>query len=101
VAAAFQQAVIDVQVAKALRALEETGCQTFCMGGGVAANKALREAYKLAMEAKNIHVIHPPTDACTDNAAMIALVALDRYRAKNFMQLSDDAYAQADLQQPY
>jgi N6-L-threonylcarbamoyladenine synthase len=101
VAASFQQAVIDVQVAKALKAMEETGCTTFCMGGGVAANKTLREAYRQAMEAKGLRVIYPPTNACTDNAAMIALVALDRYRDKNFMEPSGDAHAQTDLEQPY
>ena len=43
-AASFQQAVIDVQVSKAVRAVKETGAVSFCLGGGVAANKALREA---------------------------------------------------------
>ncbi len=101
VAASFQQAVIDVQVVKGLKALEETGCTTFCMGGGVAANRALREAYKQAMEAKGINVIYPPANACTDNAAMIALVAIDRYLDKNFMNPDGDAHAQADLEQAY
>jgi N6-L-threonylcarbamoyladenine synthase len=101
IAASFQQAVIDVQVAKALTALEETGCATFCIGGGVAANKALRDAYIESMGKRGIHVVLPPQTACTDNAAMIALVALDRYQNKRFMSLADDAYAQSDLEAPY
>ena len=101
VAASFQQAVIDVQVAKALMALEQTGAETFCLGGGVAANKALRDAYADKLQARGIKVIFPPEIACTDNAAMIAAVALDRYRAGRFMDLADDAHAQADLETPY
>jgi N6-L-threonylcarbamoyladenine synthase len=101
VAASFQQAVIDVQVAKALDALEQTGATTFALGGGVAANQALREAYAAALEPRGIRVIFPPSIACTDNAAMIALVALDRYRAENFACLDGDAQATSDLEQNY
>lgn len=101
IAASFQQAVIDVQVAKALTALEETGCTTFCLGGGVAANKALRDAYAEAMQKRKIRVVFPPSIACTDNAAMIALVAQARYAQGNFATLSDDAFAHVNLEEPY
>ena len=40
ICASFQQAVVDVQVKKAEMALEQTGARTFCLGGGVAANRA-------------------------------------------------------------
>jgi N6-L-threonylcarbamoyladenine synthase len=101
IAASFQQAVIDVQVAKALAALEETGCSTFCIGGGVAANRALRDAYVTAMAARGIRVVFPPRHACTDNAVMIALVALDRFHDGRFMALDDDAFAQTDIESAY
>jgi N6-L-threonylcarbamoyladenine synthase len=101
VAASFQQAVIDVQVAKALMALEETRYTTFCVGGGVAANQALRDAYTTAMTARGIRVLFPPGSTCTDNAAMIARVALDRFHNRCFMSLEDDACAQADLECSY
>jgi N6-L-threonylcarbamoyladenine synthase len=101
IAASFQQAVIDVQVAKALEALSETGCTTFCIGGGVAANQALRDACRAAMEARGIRVVVPPSIACTDNAAMIAYVALDRFHKARFMDLDDDARAQIDLEAEY
>jgi N6-L-threonylcarbamoyladenine synthase len=101
IAASFQQAVIDVQVAKALAALEETECTTFCLGGGVAANRALRDAYEQAMASRGIRLVFPPRNACTDNAAMIARVALDRFCAGNFMELADDAFAQANLELKY
>ena len=101
VAASFQQAVVDVQVAKALSACREAGVTRFCLGGGVAANQALREAYQQAMGRAGIKVYFPPLVACSDNAAMIAAVALDRYARGLFMPLDGDAQASADLSQSY
>ena len=101
IAASFEQAVIDVQVSKALKACKSLRIDTFCIGGGVAANKALRRAYKDAMEPQGIRVVFPPALACTDNAAMIAAVALDRYSKKKFSGLSSDAAANADLELDY
>ena len=72
IAASFQQAVIDVQVHKAVRAVQEMGVEWFCLGGGVAANTALRETLIAAMEAIGVQVSVPPLDLCGDNAAMIA-----------------------------
>ncbi|MDO8964703.1 MAG: tRNA (adenosine(37)-N6)-threonylcarbamoyltransferase complex transferase subunit TsaD [Coriobacteriia bacterium] len=75
VAASFQQAVIDVQVAKAVRAVADCGVKVFCIGGGVAANPALRDALRTAMESRSVHFSVPPFALCTDNAAMIAAAA--------------------------
>jgi tRNA threonylcarbamoyl adenosine modification protein TsaD/ribosomal-protein-alanine acetyltransferase len=74
-AASFQQAVIDVQVYKAVRAAQECGVSTFCLGGGVAANQALREALREALAAVDVRLSVPPFELCTDNAAMIAAAA--------------------------
>ena len=101
VCASFQQAVVDVQVAKAKRALEQTGARTFCLGGGVAANPVLRAAYEDMCERMNVRLVMPPLSACGDNAGMIALVALDRYRKGSFHPLNSDAQAHADLDKPY
>ncbi len=91
VAASFQAAVIDVQVAKALRAVEEAGVRDFCLGGGVAANEALRRSLARALEARGVRVTVPPIDACTDNALMIALVAARKLRAGETSPLTLDA----------
>ena len=101
IAASFQQAVVDVQVAKAKTALQQTGARTFCLGGGVAANPALRAAYEKLCANMDVKLVMPPLSSCGDNAGMIALVALDRYRAGKFFDLSADAYAHADLDEPY
>ena len=101
IAASFQQAVIDVQIAKAKTALEETGAPTFCLGGGVAANPALRAAYETLCAKMGVRLVMPPLSSCGDNAGMIALVALDRYRAGRFFALDADACAHASLDEAY
>ena len=99
--ASFQQAVIDVQVAKAKTALEMTGAREFCIGGGVAANPALRSQFAAALEAEGVRVTMPPLSSCTDNAGMIAAVALDRYRQGRLADYTLDARARASLDEPY
>lgn len=101
IAASFQQAVIDVQVAKAEQALKRTGAHEFCLGGGVAANPALRDAYRSLCDRLGVRLTLPPLSACTDNAGMIALVALDRYRAGKFFPLDADAQAHTNLDEAY
>ncbi len=101
VAASFQAAVIDVQVAKAKTALRETGAKEFCLGGGVAANPELRHAYEEMCDEMGVRLTMPPLSACTDNAAMIALVALDRYKAGKFFSLDCDVAAHASLDDAY
>ena len=90
-AASFQAAVVDVQVAKAKHAVEETGVKDICVGGGVAANKSLRAAYEKTFEKMDVRTTFPPLVACTDNAAMIGLVALTHYNNAQFIDLSADA----------
>lgn len=96
-AASFEAAVIDVQVAKAVTAVEETGVKDFCVGGGVAANPSLRAAYREALEKRGVRVTVPPMRACGDNAAMIGIAALRSYRANDFAPLTLDADPNAPL----
>jgi N6-L-threonylcarbamoyladenine synthase len=72
VAASFQAAVVDVLVTKALRAADEHGVQTVCLGGGVAANSRLRAQAVAHGEAAGRRVLVPSRAMCTDNAAMVA-----------------------------
>ena len=101
VAASFQAAVIDVQVAKARTALRQTGAKEFCLGGGVAANPELRHAYEAMCHQLGVRLTMPPLSACTDNAAMIALVALDRYKQGKLFGLDCDVKAHAPLDEAY
>ena len=96
-AASFQAAVIDVQVAKAITACEQAGVATMCVGGGVAANPALRDALAAGLSAHGIRVLFPPAADCSDNAAMIASVALDLFSAGDFTALDADPQAHMPL----
>jgi N6-L-threonylcarbamoyladenine synthase len=81
IAAAFQAAVVDVLVAKLMRAAERTGIGTVVIGGGVAANSALRTAVLDGAEAAGLRVVLPNRALCTDNAAMVAATAWWRLAA--------------------
>ncbi len=72
VAASFQEAVVDVLVAKARRAAAEVGAKGLCLGGGVAANSRLRERFLDVCEEDGLRGFLPSRSLCTDNAAMVA-----------------------------
>ena len=74
IAASFQQAVIDVLSKKIQKSVELTGREEVIIAGGVAANKALRDAIKKLENILNIKVYYPHMKYCGDNAAMIAFV---------------------------
>ncbi|MBN1941977.1 MAG: tRNA (adenosine(37)-N6)-threonylcarbamoyltransferase complex transferase subunit TsaD [Phycisphaerae bacterium] len=81
VAASFQQAVVDVLATKIRRAVENTGAGTILLGGGVAANSALRAAAEALAKKLNCTLRCPPLKYCTDNAAMIAALGWHYLRA--------------------
>ncbi|MDI6712663.1 MAG: tRNA (adenosine(37)-N6)-threonylcarbamoyltransferase complex transferase subunit TsaD [Anaerosomatales bacterium] len=91
IAASFQAAVVDVQVAKTVRAATKHGVRSVVMAGGVAANAALREALRAALAEHDVRLVVPPMALCTDNAAMIAAVAHDEIVRGRFLGLSVDA----------
>jgi N6-L-threonylcarbamoyladenine synthase len=72
VAASFQEAVVDVLVTKAVRALEATGARGICLAGGVAANSLLRARVAQVCAERSVVALVPSLAMCTDNAAMIA-----------------------------
>jgi N6-L-threonylcarbamoyladenine synthase len=72
VAASFQQAVVEVLVAKASRGAQAIGARGVCLAGGVAANGPLRAAFGRMAEELGIPAYLPSRAMCTDNAAMVA-----------------------------
>ena len=72
IAAAFQEAVVDVITSKAVLACREHGITNVLLGGGVAANSRLRQLTEQRCSAAGIRLHVPPLDLCTDNGAMVA-----------------------------
>ena len=94
-AASFQQAVVDSILAKLSLAVERTGCRVLAIGGGVAANAALRAAVERLGRDRGIDVLVPPVSLCTDNAAMGA-IAWERLEQDDTDGLDLDVIAGTD-----
>ena len=80
VAAAFQEAVVDVLIHKARIAAREVGASGLCLAGGVAANSQLRERLLDACVEDGLRAFLPSRSMCTDNAAMVAAAGWWRLR---------------------
>ena len=77
-AAATQDAIVDVLVAKSVAALKQTGLKRLVVAGGVGANRALRDRLARQLSRIKAEAYFPPLDLCTDNGAMIAFAAAQR-----------------------
>ena len=77
-AAATEQAIVDVLVSKSIDALKQTGLKRLVVAGGVGANRALRAKLSQKLSRLNAEVFFPPLALCTDNGAMIAFAAAQR-----------------------
>jgi len=80
VAASFQDAVCDVLTAKTVAACREYGVETLIIGGGVAANRRLRQFAEERAARAGIEVRVPRIGLCTDNGAMVAALGAEVVR---------------------
>ena len=94
---ALQEAIVEVLLTKVRRALTMTGRRRVLIGGGVAANQALREAVA-ALTSEGFEVYIPPRKYCTDNAAMIAAAGLIQFDRFGPDALNEAVQARWDLQ---
>jgi N6-L-threonylcarbamoyladenine synthase len=83
--ASFQAAVGDVLVDRAARALGEfsatfPSCHALVLAGGVAANRYLRDRLQETAAARDVALVAPPLELCTDNAIMVAWAGIERLR---------------------
>jgi len=92
-AASFQKTVIEILYKKTKIAFAEFEKQVkpkekkFVVAGGVAANKEIRNMLIELCEEENYKPIFPPIELCGDNAAMIAMVGLEKFKLKQFNEL--------------
>ena len=92
-AASFQKTVEEILYKKSKVAFKEftnlnkLKDKTFVVAGGVAANQKIRDILtKLCVE-ENFKAVFPPIDLCGDNAAMIAMVGLEKFKKNQFNEL--------------
>jgi N6-L-threonylcarbamoyladenine synthase len=95
-AASFQEAVVDVLVEKTMTAAKMHGLSSIVVGGGVAANSRLRDAFAKAAKIKKIRVYLPDRSFCTDNAVMIA--AAGYYKLQRGLHKLDALAVNANLE---
>jgi N6-L-threonylcarbamoyladenine synthase len=93
-AASFQEAVIDCLAGKSLAAIEGSGLRQLCVGGGVAANRALRRRLEADCASRGIELHIAPPALCTDNAVMGA-IAVEKLKAGLFAPLELDVFPAA------
>ena len=96
-AAAFQDAAVDVLATKTMRAVREMDCRRIVLGGGVANSRALRAELTRRLGGRGA-VFAPSPRLATDNAAMIARAAQFRFARGELAGL--DLNARADLPFP-
>ena len=96
-AASFQKTIEEILYKKSRIAFKEfkniygNKSNIFVVAGGVAANKKIREILTNLCEEENFKPIFPPLDLCGDNAAMIAMVGLEKFKLKQFNDLNHPA----------
>ena len=85
--AGVRQAIIDVLLHKAMKALRKSRHKVLAVSGGVSCNSGLRRQLQEMCERRRIELILPPNSLTTDNAAMIAFAGMLRARAGDFSPL--------------
>ena len=96
-AASFQKTIEEILYKKSKIAFEEfkkmntTNKNKFVVAGGVAANKRIREVLTNLCKEEDFEAIFPPINLCGDNAAMIAMVGLEKFKLKQFSKLDSPA----------
>ncbi len=97
IAASFQAAVVDVLVAKTIEAAKTNNSRSITLTGGVAANSHLRSSLTVVADDIDVKVYYPSIRLCTDNGAMIAGIAYEKYTQGLQDDLSLNAAANGSL----
>ena len=96
-AASFQKTVEEILYKKSkvafteFKKINKTNKNKFVVAGGVAANKRIREVLTHLCKEEDFEAIFPPINLCGDNAAMIAMVGLEKFKLNKFSKLDHPA----------
>ena len=96
----FTQAIVDELVPRAMLAMQQSGRRALVAAGGVAANSFIRAALESECEKRGYRLYLPPLKLCGDNGAMIGAQGYYEYLAGARADLSLNAYATRDIDDP-
>ena len=93
--ASIQHTIINILLKKVKKAVQQTGIRQICIAGGVSANSGLRAALQEMGQKQGWKTFIPKFEYCTDNAAMIAITAHYKYKARQFAALDANPSARS------
>lgn len=93
ICASIQHTIVSILMEKLKKAVDETGIKKVAIGGGVSANSAMRKALRVAEENGWWQSYLPRFEYCTDNAAMVGIVAYYKYLNSDFAALNSTVKA--------
>ncbi|MCH5247000.1 MAG: tRNA (adenosine(37)-N6)-threonylcarbamoyltransferase complex transferase subunit TsaD [Muribaculaceae bacterium] len=96
-AASLQATIVEILMDKLRKAIDRTGVNTIAVGGGVAANSAVRNAVEELGKKKNLKVFLPKPVFTTDNAAMVAVAGYFKYLDKEFCRYDETPFARVKV----
>ena len=99
ICSSFQEAVVEVLSEKAIAATKASGTDRLVLGGGVSANRRLREYLQHRCQEESIELYLSSAEYCTDNAAMIAFAGLMKFRSGVKNNVNDDVFSRSHLGQ--
>jgi N6-L-threonylcarbamoyladenine synthase len=97
ICASFQEAIVEVLTVKTIQAVRLHQVKNITLGGGVAANQALRRKMLSLCQENSLRLYYPRPEYCTDNAAMIALSGWRKYQRHGTTPLAEDVYSRCNL----
>ncbi len=96
-AASLQATIIDILIDKLAKAVDLTGVRTVAIGGGVSANSGVRAAISDFCRRRGLEAFIPERAFTTDNAAMVAIAGLFKYRDRDFCAYDETPYARVTI----
>ncbi len=96
--ASFSRAVSEMLVPRTMLALDQTGCKTLAVAGGVAANSRIRGDLTRECERRGVRLCLPPLSLCGDNGAMIGAQGYYEYLSGNIADQTLNAYATKSME---